>query len=50
MFIGATLFLLAGLGNIASPNAAVYMCLRFFVAAGGMGAYLVAYVMGKFIL
>lgn len=42
------MFLLGGLGNIASPYAAVYLILRFLVAAGGMGAYLVAYVLGKF--
>ncbi|XP_022110858.1 solute carrier family 22 member 6-B-like [Acanthaster planci] len=47
IYIATTLFLAATLGNVFSPSIVVYMVLRFFVAAGGMGAYLIAYVLGK---
>ncbi|XP_071800980.1 organic cation transporter protein-like [Asterias amurensis] len=45
VFISTMLFMLASIGNTFSPNFFAYMLLRFFVAAGGIGSYLVAYVL-----
>ncbi|XP_038059997.1 organic cation transporter protein-like [Patiria miniata] len=45
IYLATILFLVSTLGNVFSPNMIVYMILRFFVAAGGLGAYLVAYVL-----
>ena len=47
--MATTLFLLATVGNAFSPSVVVYIIIRFFIAAGGMGAYLIAYVLGKFV-
>ena len=50
IYIATALILATSVGNSFAPNMIVYMVLRFFIACGGMGAYLIAYVLGELFL
>ncbi|XP_038045314.1 organic cation transporter protein-like [Patiria miniata] len=44
-YLASALLLLMSLGNIFSPSIVVYAILRFFVAAGAMGAFICVFVL-----
>ncbi|XP_022110857.1 organic cation transporter protein-like [Acanthaster planci] len=45
LYLASTVLLCASVANVFSPSVLVYMILRFFIAAGAMGAFLVCFVL-----